>query len=169
MGVGQLRISGSARMYKYLILSSQASVRSHIIGSTASALTAQEAFLNNLENIVNCRVDIPEDIKQYQNTLRHSSSMVNYSIGFSIYMLPSDMNLNIRLGTVRYNNKILIFNGTFCLGKNDKVNTLEFSKEGPKLSHKVIVQLTITHNLAQKTNYHLQRGNHCLGTLANAF
>ena len=34
----------------------------------ASALTAQKAFLNDFENIVNCRVDIREDIKLYQDT-----------------------------------------------------------------------------------------------------
>ena len=37
-------------------------------------------------------------------------------------MLPSDMNLNIKSGTVGYNNKILVSNGKFSLGKNDKVN-----------------------------------------------
>ena len=37
-------------------------------------------------------------------------------------MLPSDMNLKIRSGTVRYNNKILVSNGKFSLGKNEKVN-----------------------------------------------
>ena len=40
-------------------------------------------------------------------------------------MLPSDMNLNIRSGTVRYNNKILISDEKFSLGKNEKVNSLE--------------------------------------------
>ena len=47
----------------YLILSPQASARSRIIGNTASALTAQKAFLNNLEDVMNWRVDIREDIK----------------------------------------------------------------------------------------------------------
>ena len=37
-------------------------------------------------------------------------------------MIPSDMNLKIRLGTVRYNNKILILDEKFILGKNEKVN-----------------------------------------------
>ena len=60
--VGLLRISENARAYAYLILSSQASARSGIVGNTASALTAQSAFLNNFENVVNCRVDIREDI-----------------------------------------------------------------------------------------------------------
>ena len=39
--VGLLRISESVRAYAYLILSSQTSVRSSIVGNTASALTAQ--------------------------------------------------------------------------------------------------------------------------------
>ena len=40
-------------------------------------------------------------------------------------MLPSDMNLKIRLGTVGYNNKILVSDGNFSLVKNDEVNSLE--------------------------------------------
>ena len=60
-------------------------------------------------------------------------------------MLPSDMNLNVKLGTVGYNNKILVFDGTCSLGRNSKVNTLELAKEEPKISNKVPVQPTITH------------------------
>ena len=89
--VGLLRISESIRAYAYLILSSQASARSFIVGNTASALTAQSAFLNNFENVVNCRVDIREDIKRYQDTLSYVSSKVGYSVGEHLYMLPSDM------------------------------------------------------------------------------
>ena len=37
-------------------------------------------------------------------------------------MLPSNMNLKIRLGTVGYNNKILVSDEKFSLGKSDKVN-----------------------------------------------
>ena len=48
--VGLLRISESVRAYAYLIMSSQASARSSIVGNTASALTAQSAFLNNFGN-----------------------------------------------------------------------------------------------------------------------
>ena len=56
--VGLLRISESVRAYAYLILSSQASVRSSIVENMASALASQKAFLNNFEDIVNRRVDI---------------------------------------------------------------------------------------------------------------
>ena len=67
--VGVLRISESVRVYAYVILSLQASARSRIIANTARVLTAQKAFLNNFETIVNRRVDIGEDSKRYQETL----------------------------------------------------------------------------------------------------
>ena len=79
--VGLLRISESVRAYAFLILSSQASARSSIVGNTASALTSQSAFLNNFEDIVNRRVNIQEDIKRYQDTLSYTSSKVDYTIG----------------------------------------------------------------------------------------
>ena len=37
-------------------------------------------------------------------------------------MLPSNINLKIKTGTVGYNNKILVSDGKFSLGKNEKVN-----------------------------------------------
>ena len=115
--VGLLKISESVRAYAYLILSSQASARSSIVGNMASALTAQSAFLNNFENVVNCRVDIREDLKHYQDTLSYASSKVNCSVGENLFMLPSNMELKIMTGTVGYNNKILVSNGNFSLGK----------------------------------------------------
>ena len=57
------------------------------------------------------------------------------------------MNLNIKTGTVGYNNKILVADGKFNLRKNDKVNALELVK--PK-SHEVVVRPTITHKDSQK-------------------
>ena len=91
----------------------------------ASSLTTQSAFLNNFENVVNQKVDIQEDVKRYQDTLSYTSSMVDYSVGENLFMLPSDMELRIKTGTVGYSNKILISDGNFSLGKNDEVNSLE--------------------------------------------
>ena len=71
---------------------------------------------------MNHRVDIREDIRHYQDTLSYASSKVDYSVGQNIYMLPSDMNLKIKTGTVGYNNKILVSNEKFSLGKNVEVN-----------------------------------------------
>ena len=115
--VGLLKISESIGAYAYLILSSQASARSSIVGNTASTLTAQSAFLNKFENIVNHRVDIREDLKHYQGTLSYTSSKVHYSVLENLFMLPSNMELKIKTGTVGYNNKILVSNGNFSLGK----------------------------------------------------
>ena len=86
--VGLHKISERVRAYAYLILSSQASARSSIVENTANALTAQSAFLNNFENVVNHRVDIREDIKCYQDTLSYASSKVDYSVRkiFSSYL-----------------------------------------------------------------------------------
>ena len=83
---------------------------------------------------MNRNVDVQEDIKQYQNTLSYASSKVDYSTALSIYMLPSgDMNntSNIRLGTVQYNNKILVSDSRFSLGKNNMVNTTVPEKTTP--------------------------------------
>ena len=123
--VGLLKISESVRAYAHLILSSQASARSSIVENTASALTAQSAFLNNFENVVNRRVDIREDIKRYQDTLSYASSKVDYSVWENLFLLPSNMNLKIKTGTVGYNNKILVSNGNFSLGKTMNFNSLE--------------------------------------------
>ena len=60
-------------------------------------------------------MDIRENIKHYQETLSYTSSKVDYNIGKNIYMLPSDIDLNIKSETVGYNNKILIFNDPMML------------------------------------------------------
>ena len=117
-----------------------------------SALTAQKAFLSNFENVVNRRVDIREDIKQYQDTLSYASSKVDYSVGENICMLLSDMNLNIRSRTVRYN-KILVSDGKCSLGKYEKDNALVLEPVifTPKVtSHKVVAQPILIHELAKK-------------------
>ena len=126
--LGIQKLSESVRDYVYLILTSQTSTRGPIIGHEARNLDAQHTFLNTFENIVNSRVNIPEDIRRFQKTLQYARSKVDYAIGEFIYMLPSDMNL--RIGNVRnYNNKILISSPSFKIGTNVKVNIDVKSKE----------------------------------------
>ena len=60
-------------------------------------------------------------------------------------MLPSDLNLNIKTRTVGYNNKIIISDEKFSLGKNDKVNALVLEPIISMPSHKVIAQPTHAH------------------------
>ena len=119
--LGIQKLSESVRDYAYLILTSQTSTRGPIVGHEARNLDAQRTFLNTFENIVNRRVNIPEDIRRFQKTLQYARSKVDYAIGEFIYMLPSDMNL--RIGNVRnYNNKILISSPSFKIGTNLKIN-----------------------------------------------
>ena len=119
--LGLQKLSESVRDYAYLILTSQTSTRGPIVGHEARNLDAQCTFLNTFENIVNRRVNIPEDIRRFQKTLQYARSKVDYAIGEFVYMLPSDMNL--RIGNVRnYNNKILISSPSFKIGTNVKVN-----------------------------------------------
>ena len=82
-------------------------------------------------------------------------------------MLPSDMNLKIRSGTIGYNNKILVSDEKFSLCKNEKVNLMVPAikshkvtqtatnsndvlplrrSHAPNISHKNQEPKTITHN-----------------------
>ena len=138
--LGIQKLSESVRDHAYLILTSQTSTRGPIVGHEARNLDAQRTFLNTFENIVNRRVNIPEDIRRFQKTLQYARSKVDYAIGEFIYMLPSDMNL--RIGNIRnYNNKILISSPSFKTGTNVKVNLLisenrELSDDGEQVKLK---------------------------------
>ena len=126
--LGLQKLSESVRDYAYLILTSQTSTRGQIVGHEVRNLDAQRTFLNTFENIVNRRVNIPEDIRRFQKTFQYARSKVDYAIGEFVYMLPSDMNL--RIGNVRnYNNKILISSPSFKIGTNVKLNIDVKSKE----------------------------------------
>ena len=72
-------------------------------------------------------------------------------------MIPSNMNLKIKTGTVGYNNKILVSDEKFILGKNEKVNlavpAMKSHKtnslgltQAPAISKKNQEPKTITHN-----------------------
>ena len=107
--------------YTYLILTTQASVRAQIIGHEVQNLDAQRVFLNNFEYIISRRVNISEDIQRFQKTLQYARSKVDYAVAEYVYLLPSDMNLQIRK-IRRYDNKILITLPSFKIGTNLKIN-----------------------------------------------
>ena len=156
----------AVRDYAYLILTSQTSTRGPIVGHEGRNLDAQRVFLNTFENIVNRRVNIPEDIRRFQNTLQYARSKVDYGIGEFIYMLPSDMNL--RIGNVKdYNNKILISSPSFKIGTNLKINLNVKSKEAemvrtepdvkPKVITKPIIKPNEKHEQDVKPNIKFDR------------
>ena len=142
--LGLQKLSETVRDYTYLILMSQTSTRGPIIG-----------HLNTFENIVNRRVNIPEDIRRFQKTLQYARSKVDYVIGEFIYMLQSNMNL--RTGKVKdYNNKILISSPGFKIGTNVKINLdvkskeVEMVKTEPDVKPKVITKPNIEPNKEHK-------------------
>ena len=119
--LGIQKLSESVRDYAYLILTSQTSTRGPIVGHEARNLDAQRTFLNTFKNIVNRRVNIPEDIRRFQKTLQYARSKVDYVVAEYVYMIPCDMNL--RIGKVKnYNNKIMVSKPGFNLGTNLKIN-----------------------------------------------
>ena len=151
--LGLQKLSESVRDYAYLILTSQTSTRAQIIGHEARNLDAQRTFLNTFENVINKRVDIPEDIRMFQKTLQYARSKVDYAIGEFVYMLPSDMNLQI--GNIRnYNNKILISSPSFKIGTNVKINLddddTKVAKTEPAVKPKVITKPVIKPNKGDK-------------------
>ena len=165
--LGLQRLSKSVRNYAYLILTSQTSTRGPIVGHEARNLDAQSTFLNTFENIINRRVNIPEDIRRFQKTLQYARSKVDYVIGEFMYMLPSNMNL--RIGKVKdYNNKILISSPSFKIGTNLKINLDVKSKEvemvktepdvKPKVKAKPNIEPNKKHKQDVKPNVKLKHG-----------
>ena len=159
--LGLQKLSETVRDYTYLILTSQTSTRGPIIGHEARNLDAQRTFLNTFENIVNRRVNIPEDIRRFQKTLQYAKSKVDYVIGEFKYILPSNMNL--RVGKVKnYNNKILISSPGFKIGTNLKISLDVQSKEvemvktepdvKPKVKTKPIIEPNKKHEQDVKPN-----------------
>ena len=102
-------ISKFMRAYVYLVLTSQVQARSSIVGNSAPAVDAQQVFKTTFNALINEDYSIGTDIERYQGVLEHALSKVDFSEGTGIYILPSDLNLNIG-ETKGYNNKILVSN-----------------------------------------------------------
>ena len=97
------------RAYVYLVLTSQVQARSSIVGNSAPAVDAQQVFKTTFNTLINEDYSIGTDIERYQGVLEHALSKVDFSEGTGIYILPSDLNLNIG-ETKGYNKKILVSN-----------------------------------------------------------
>ena len=159
--LGLQKLSETVRDYAYSILTCQTSMRGPIVGHEAQNLDAQRTFLNTFENIVNRRVNIPEDIRKFQKTLQYARSKVDYVIGEFMYMLPSNMNL--RIGKVKdYNNKILISSPSFKIGTNARISLnvkskeVEMVKSKPDVKSKVKTKPDVKSNIDVKPNIELK-------------
>ena len=88
-------LSRSVRAYVYLVLTSQVQARSSIAGNSASAVDAQQVFKSTFKALINEDYSISTDTDRYQGVLEHALTKVDFSVGTSIYMLSSNLNLNI--------------------------------------------------------------------------
>ena len=115
------KISRSARAYVYLVFTSQVEVRSSTVGDSAPAVDAQQVFKSTFKALINEDYSIVIDTERYQGVLEHALSKEDFSVGTGIYMLPSDLNLNIGK-TKGYNNKILVSNTGMKIDSNKDIN-----------------------------------------------
>ena len=118
---GIKKIIRSVRAYIYLVLTSQVQARSNIVSNSVPAVDVQQVFKSTFKALLNEDYSISIDIERDQRMLEHPLSMVDFSLGTGIYMLPSDLNLSIEK-TTGYNNKILVSNTDMEIGSNQDIN-----------------------------------------------
>ena len=121
MQAGVERLNDSIRTYVYCVLGSQAQTKTNILG-TSTSFDAQKQLLAILQDVINSPVDLPSSIQRYQDILKYARSKLDYVVGIKLYMIPSDLRLQI--GTiVNYNNEILIASESQKLGLNENINS----------------------------------------------
>ena len=84
-------------------------------------MDAHQVFKGTFKALINKDFSTGTDIERYQGVLGHALSNVEFSVGTDIYMLPSNLNLNIGW-TKGYNNKILVSNTDIKIGSNRDIN-----------------------------------------------
>ena len=88
--------------------------------------------------------------------LEHALSRVDFSLGTGIYMLPSNLNLNIER-TKGYDNKILVSSTDMKIGSNRDINRDHKKLTLPDVPKKIVipsVQHDPPHNLKILTEKH---------------
>ena len=73
--------------------------------------------------LINEDYSIGIDTERYQGVLEHALSKLDFSVGTSIYMLPSDLHLSMGK-TKGYNNKILVSNTDIKIGSNRDIKRI---------------------------------------------
>ena len=137
------KISRSVRAYAYLVLTSQVQARSSIVGNSARAVDAQQAFKGMFKALINGDYSVGIGIQRYHGVLEHALSKIDFSVGIGIYMLPS--NLNLAIGKKEgYNSKILVSNTGMKIGSNRYIN--KDHKKLPVVKPKKIVIPAVQHN-----------------------
>ena len=113
-------------------------------------LTKSLIFKSTFKALINKDCSIAIDIETYQGVLEHALSKVDFSVGTGIYMLPSNLNLNIGK-TKGYNNKILVSNTDMKIDSNRDIN--KDHKKLPRDMSKIVIP-TVQHDLKMLTEKH---------------
>ena len=120
---GVERLNDLIRTYVWAILGAQAQTRSNIL-MAGTGFDAQKQFLDNVEDAMASRVDIPSSIARYQKTLQYASTPLDFVFGIGLYLAPSDMALHP--GNVQgYNKEIVIAGSEAAIGHNPGINESE--------------------------------------------
>lgn len=135
---GVERLNDSIRVYAWAVLGAQSQTRTPIIGA-GPAFDAQKQFANKVEMRIYGADDLPKSISEYQETLQYARSKLDYVVGGALYMVPSDMNLQIG-GISSYTNELVLATDGMSPGTNDSVNetklppstTVEKNSTAPK-------------------------------------
>ena len=123
------KISRFVRACLYLVLTCQVQARSSVLGNSAPP---QQVFRGTLKELINEDYSISVDIERYQGVLEHELLKADFSVGTGIYVLPSNLDLNIEK-TAGYTNKILVSNTDMKFDSNKEINKLY--KKLPMTSH----------------------------------
>ena len=153
------KISRSVRAFVYLVLTSQVQAKSRIVGNSVSAVDAQEVFKSTFKALLDEDYFISDNIQRYQDVLKRALSKVDFSVGIGIYMLPSNLNLNIG-STKGYNNKILISSAGMKIGPNIEVNKGAQDVKRDASMKNTDKQLVKEHPMAQDDNSRMLAKKH---------
>ena len=91
------------------------------MGNSAPTVDVQQVFKSMLKALINEDCFIAIDVERYQDVLEHALSKLDFSVDTGIYILPSNLNLNI-VKKKGYNNKILESNTDMKIGLNRDIN-----------------------------------------------
>ena len=103
-----------------MVLTSQVQAKSNTVRNSAPAVDAKKVFKSTLKALINEDYSIGIDIERYQGVLEHALSKVDFSVGIGIYMLLSNLNLNIGKSK-GYNNNISVSSKGMEIGSNRDV------------------------------------------------
>ena len=88
------------------------------------SLECQQNFVDLLESNVKSLFSIPESIRKYQDAISNTNVRINYAVGIGLYMIPS--NLVLQVGVIqKYNNNLVIADDSTEIGENEDINPLD--------------------------------------------